>query len=108
MANGALGKEKPAAATEEILYSCPADTVASVTVSGSNQGSSINKMRVAHITGTLVGDLDSADYIMYERAIGPEEDFERTSMVLKADESILIRSDLGDVNFIAQGYEEPA
>ncbi|MAZ56830.1 hypothetical protein CL653_03490 [bacterium] len=102
MANGRLGASSPSADTDTILYTCPASTVATVTVSVARRSSTASeKVRIALMDSTIVGDLANEDYLEYDSTVT-----EITGIVLSANESIVVRTDAATVSFVAYGFEE--
>lgn len=104
MANGRLGAVSPTADTDTILYTCPASTIATVTVSVARRGvNKDEKVRIALMDSTVVGNLADEDYLEYD-----SDTIEITGIVLSADESIVVRTDAATVSFVAYGFEESA
>jgi len=85
------------------LYQVPASTYAeSVKVTICNRNNSVVAVRLAHVDGAI-GAVADEDYILYDAEL---ESYETRTIVIGgmvATDSILIRSDTVDVNFVATG-----
>ena len=104
MANGRMGAIKPSATTNTALYSAPASTIATVTVSVCNQGASTDNIRIAVCSGAI-GTLADTDYIEYESSVPAGSVLERTGIVIYNGQSIIVRSTTGTTSFVAYGLE---
>lgn len=103
MATGRLGASSPAADTDTLLYTCPASTVASVTVSVARRGDGSELVRIALMDDATIGNLSNEDYLEYGSSVQ-----EITGLVLGAGQSIAVRTDAATVSFVAFGFEEAA
>lgn len=103
MANGRLAASTPAADTNTLLYSCPASTVATVTLSICRRGGGTELVRVALMDSTSIGDLADEDYLEYDSEV-----VELSGIVLSANQSIVVRADAATVSFVLFGFEEAA
>lgn len=101
MPNGKMGAVMPAALTPTVLYTSPAATIATVTLSACNQATSQDTIRVAICSGG-VGTLTSADYIEYGSLSGV---LERTGISLFNGQTIIVYSTTGTTSFVAYGLE---
>ena len=87
--------------TDYSLYLVPASAYpASIKIAAVNRNSSvIPAIRIAHVDG-VIGDVANEDYIWYDVLLQPNEPkFVEIDGMIPAD-SILVRSDTSDVNFI--------
>jgi len=108
MATGRLGAADLAATTDTLLYTVPASTRATVSISLCNRNASTAALRIGVVDGTLVGDLADEDYIEYDSSVAANGVLERTGIALAADESIVVRSDSASVSAVIWGFEESA
>ena len=104
--NKRLGAETVAADTDKALYTCPASTetiVSAIVVC--NQGASTNAYRIAFVDGAI-GSVANSDYIAYDTQIAPNKsEIFNIGAAMEAADTILVRSDSTDVNFVAFGVE---
>lgn len=101
MVNGRLAASSPATDTDTILYTCPANIVASVTLSIARR--SVDKdelVRVALMDSAIIGDLVDEDYIEYDSGLT------NVSLTISAGESIVVRANASTVSFVLHGFEE--
>lgn len=104
MAKGRLGAVAPAINTDTILYTCPANTWAVVTVSVGRRSEAKDELvRIALMDSTVVGDIALEDYLEYDSGV-----IEVTGVLLGAGQSILVRTNAATVSFVAFGAEEAA
>lgn len=107
MATGRLGAVDLVAATDTLLYTVPASTRATVSISMCNRNASVAAFRIAAVDGLLVALADE-DYIEYDSSVAQNGVLERTGIALAAGESIVVRSDLASVSAVLWGFEEAA
>ena len=107
MATGRLGSENLAATTYTNLYVCPASTFTVATVSVVNRSAATVTIRLALTTTSAVGNTAPADnaFLEYDVSLAAKGVLERTGIVLKTGEFIVIRSSAVDVNAVAYGIE---
>jgi hypothetical protein len=88
--------------SNQTAYTCPASTFAVATVSICNRNGSSVSVRLA--LGTSGSPLDS-EYLEYDTVILGNGVLERTGIVLKADETIIVRSNNTGVSVVVYGIE---
>lgn len=103
MASGKLGSADLAAGVDTLLYTVPADTVATLNIRIANRNASAIKVRVAIGTG---GAPAAADYIDYDISVPAGGILEDTGIVGSAGEKVWARSDLASVSVRVHGFEE--
>ena len=101
-----LGSTTVVADTDTSLYTVPASTetiVSSIAVC--NRGTSAATFRIAHVDGAI-GTVGNDDYIYYDVTLNGNDTFVATiGFAMIAANSILVRSNSANVNFIAWGSE---
>jgi len=102
-ANKILGRVKPAAITNTVLYTVPAATQANVNIFISNQGPGEDKVRVALTPSGSV--LAATDYISYDTVILGNGVLNITGIALAAAGFINVYSLNGTTSFVATGIE---
>lgn len=102
MANGRLGANDLAAASDTTVYTCPADTFAVVTVSVCNRSSGTRNLRVALADGATP---TNSEYIEFGAEVLANGVLERTGIVMAAGQRIVVRSDSIDVSAVVYGIE---
>lgn len=100
--SGRLAAAKPAAATPTTLYTVPNDTLASITISACNQGTAKDMASIQLCDGSPVNN----DYIEYTVEVSPAGVLERSGIVLREGQNIVVTSLHGDVSFVAWGITE--
>lgn len=91
------------AATNVQLYTPTSSKTGSVTVCFTNRNSSNAKVRLALTTSTSV----TADaYLAYDVTVYPNENYERSGIVVGSGQYLYVRSDVISVNAVVFGYEE--
>lgn len=102
MANGRLGANDLASATNTTVYTCPADNFAVVTVSLCNRTSTTRTIRVALSTS---GTPTDAEWIEFDVDLLGNGTLERTGLVLSAGQRIVCYSNSLDVSAVVYGIE---
>lgn len=102
MATGKLGSADLSADTLATLYTCPADTFTVATVSFCNRGNSAIAVRLALSESDTPTD---ADYLEFDVEILGKGVLERTGIVLKEGEKLVVRSSAISVTAVAFGIE---
>lgn len=97
-----LGKSKPVAGNNATLYTVPGGAQAQLNLFACNQGAGASKIRVALVES---GSLSLDDYIVYDFSLPASLPYPITGIALNAGDSITVRSDTGDVSFVATGLE---
>ncbi len=102
-ANKILGKVKPSAASNTLLYTVPASTQANVNIFVANQSSVDTTIRVAL---TKSGNtLSTIDYIAYDVGINKDNPLNFTGIALAAGDKIYVYNTLATCSFVATGIE---
>ena len=102
MATGRLGTANLAAATDTTVYEVPASTFAVVTVSVCNRGASASNIQVSICDTASPGD---DEFIEFDTSLSAKGVLERTGLVLKATEKIVVRSSAASVSAVVYGIE---
>lgn len=104
MASGKLGSADLAAATDTVLYTCPAGQVATVTVALVARSSAAT-VRVSAGPAAVPA---AADYLEYDATLPVSGVLERTGIVLRAAEKLVVRASVAGVSVRVHGFEEAA
>jgi hypothetical protein len=102
MATGKLGSVDLSATTLNTIYTCPTDTFTVATVSFCNRGNSAVAVRLA------LADADTPtndEWLEYDVEILGKGVLERTGIVLKATEKLVVYSSADNVSAVAFGIE---
>lgn len=105
-ASGILGQIKPAANTEIVLYTCPADARASVSITACNTGAGATTATIKGRSGSTNMTLASAVPLAPSGQQG--HTFEQRAVILGPGQSIVVSNFSGNVEFTAMGYTAPA
>lgn len=102
--SGRLGAEDiPAGDPVTTVYTCPPTTFAVVTLSLCNRNPSTSRaIRVALITGTNPTD---AEYLEYDAELLAKGVLERTGIVMKTGNKIIVRADGTGISAVVYGIE---
>ncbi len=106
MASGTLGKAALTAATDNLLWTVPAATLASVNINVVNRDP-INAITVNIAIGTS-GAAGLADYIEFGAKLPPGGVLERTALALTAGDTVLINPSGSSCTGRVYGIAEPA
>ena len=101
--NRILGRVKPDAITNTILYTVPAGTQANVNLFIANQGPGEDQVRVALTPSGSV--LAATDYIIYNTTIQGNSSINLTGIALATGGFITVYSLNGTTSFVATGIE---
>jgi len=105
MATGRLGTADftvIGAVTNHAVYTVPATTFSVVTVSVVNRGASAALIRIALATSASPTD---AEWLEYDVSLSPKGVIERTGIVMKTGEIIVVRSSTTSVGAVVYGIE---
>lgn len=103
MPNGLLGKSALAANVDSVLYTVPANVVATLSLNLCNRTTSDIRVRVWIGTGTTDDSV-----IEYDAMIPPNGVLERTGLVASAGEKVTIRAvEKAGMSARVMGFEEP-
>jgi len=103
MANGILGQSAPAATTNTTVYTVPASTTGTFTVSICNTGTSAITARLA-IAST--GTPSSSEWLEYDASIPASGVLERTGIVAQAAERVVVYVSAATASVSVFGFEE--
>ena len=105
MATGRLGIADftvVGAATNFTLYECPVDTFTVLTVSVCNRAATVCTIQIAIAS---LATPTTAEYIEFNTQLTANGVLERTGLVLKAGEKLVVRSSAVGVSAVAYGIE---
>lgn len=96
-----------AVATNISLYTVPASTETIVSaINVCNRSAVTGTIRIAHVDGAI-GAVADEDYIIYDETIEPSGHLSiQLGISMAATHTLLVRSDVVDINFIAWGVEK--
>jgi uncharacterized protein (UPF0248 family) len=103
MGSGKLGAADLVAATSTLLYTVPAEVIATVNVRFTNRGESETKIRLAIGSGASVSD---ADFVTYDQSLPAHGIIEDTGIVCSPNENVWAYSESADVSVRVHGFEE--
>lgn len=103
MASGIFGQAALTAATNTTIYTVPANTVATITLSVCNIGSELSYFRAALCSANTPS---SAEYIEFNTEILINSTFERSGIVMQADKKLVVYSSVAGIAVTAYGFEE--
>lgn len=105
MPSGKLGSADLAAGVDTLLYTVPADTVATLNIRIANRTATAIKVRAAIGTGVAPA---VADYIDYDISVPVGGILEDTGIVCGEGEKVWVRSDQAGASVRVHGFEEAA
>ena len=93
--------------TDVALYVVPGATEAIVSaIHACNRSAVVGTIRIAHVDGAI-GVVADEDYIIYDETVEGNGHIDiQLGISMEAADSLLVRSDVVDVNFIACGVEK--
>ena len=91
-----------AAATDTLIYTCPINKRASVTVCFTNRGATTAKVRLARGTA---GAPATTDYLEYDASLAAGTPLIRSGIPMSAGDKLWARSDLVSVTVQPEGVE---
>ncbi len=104
MASGRLAAlDLTNANTDTLLYTVPASKTTSFSLILVNRSASIIKVRVALTTSNSISN---SDYIAYDSTIYPNDQLERSGLVLATGQYVYVRTNTVGVNAMMWGFEE--
>lgn len=106
MASGFLGKSLLAANADTKLYTVPASTVTTATVSICNTGTINLAVRLAVVAAGVTSPAGS-DYLEFDVLLSPSGVLERTGIAMSAGEQLFVRAS-APAAARAHGFEEVA
>lgn len=104
IATGKLGSANVGAAANTLIYTCPANTIATLNVRVCNRNTTSAKVRV----GIGANPPGTADYIEYDAPIPGNGIMEDTAIVVSAGENVVVYSDLANISVRVHGFERVA
>lgn len=105
MSSGRLGAVDLVATTNTLIYTGPANTIATVSANICNRNSTSVAVRLAVLDGAI-GTLSDEDYIEYDTPLNANGILERTGLVIGAGQTVVAYSDTADVSVQVYGWEE--
>jgi len=103
MANGILGQSAPAANTNTTVYTVPASTTATFTVSICNTGTTAITARLAVAAAATP---TSDEWLEYDASIPAAGVLERTGIVAQAAKQVVVSSSAATAAVSVFGFEE--
>jgi len=100
--SGRLAAVKPPANTPTTLYETPTNKLLSITVSACNQGTGKDQVSIQLSSGTAGAE----DYIEYKAEVSASGVLERSGIVLKEGEEVIVTAQQGQTSFVAWGISE--
>lgn len=98
-----LGKVKPNAAENTVLYVVPALTEAVVNLKIANQSATESAIRVAFVSSGAA--LAATDYVLYGYSLLGNQSLDISGIALAAGDFIVVYSANATVSFVATGLE---
>jgi len=102
MATGTLGQAALAASTNTTVYTVPALTVSTVTVSFANRDITSAWVRLA-VAAT--GTPSNAEYILYDVLIGQFGTLEKSGIVMSAAKNLVVYASSANISVNVYGFE---
>lgn len=105
MASGKLGSAALAAATDTVVYTVPASTIASINIAVVNRGTT---PAIVNVAISATGTPGNAEFIEYGVTIPVNGILERTAIVAGAGEKVVVYASTANCSVRVHGYEEAA
>jgi hypothetical protein len=103
MANGILGQAAPLSATNTTVYTVPAATTATFSVSICNTSAS---SILARLAVSATGTPGASEWLEYDTAIAANGVLERTGIVAQATKNVVVRINSAAASVSVFGFEE--
>lgn len=100
--SGRLGAVKPAANTPTTVFETPENKLVAITISACNQGPGKDFVSIQLSSGTAGAE----DYIEYHAEVSAGGVLERSGIVLKEGEEVIVTAQQGNTSFVAWGIDE--
>lgn len=105
MASGKLGSAALAAATNTVVYTVPASTIASINIAVVNRGST---PAIVNVAIAATGTPTNAEFLEFGVTIPTNGILERTAIVAGAGEKVVVNASTANCSVRVHGYEEAA
>jgi len=99
--SGILGQVAPGAGGLVDIYTCPANTVASLRVIVTNRTAIADSFRVALALNGAADDLKQ--YVAYDKTISPTDTGSTIAFMISSGDVVRVRAGLGFCSFLATG-----
>lgn len=103
MASGILGQAAPSANTDTTVYTVPANTLSTFSISICNTGSTTFTVRVAIASNATPA---ASEWIEYDASVPVSGVLERTGIVAHAGERVVVRVTAATAAITVFGFEE--
>ncbi len=100
-----LGATVVVAATNTLLYQCPAGKSAVVNVTACNTGTTDRTVRIGHVDAAGIIGVAAEDYLLYDAPIEASGSVNVMGITMGPLDSILVRATHAEVTFMAHGSE---
>ena len=100
-----LGATVVVAATNTLLYQCPAGKSAVANITACNRGATDRTIRIGHVDGAGIVGIATEDYLLYDAPIEANGSVNVMGITMGPLDSILVMASNAEVNFVAHGSE---
>ncbi len=100
-----LGATVVVAATNTLLYQCPAGKTAVANITACNTGATDRTIRIAHVDAAGIVGVATEDYLLYDTPVEANGSVNVMGITMGPLDSILVRASHAEVTFIAHGSE---